>query len=141
MTVVSLPEDIEIPDSVYAVIDWIFKNTGRCIFLAEKYQDVATALCGSGPAFMYLVLEALCDGAVRMGMPYDVAKECASQVLIGAGKMVQEGGHPASLRTAVCTPGGTTIGGLLKMEDAGVRAGVARAVEEATNIATALGKK
>lgn len=139
MTIVSLPET-QIPDSIRDAISWIFNNTGRCIFLEEKHQDTATALCGSGPAFCYLFMEALCDGAVRMGMPYAVAKECAAQVMKGAGELVlQSEQHPAVLRTTVCTPGGTTIGGLLIMEDNKVRGSVARAVEEATNIATRLG--
>jgi pyrroline-5-carboxylate reductase len=139
MTVVSLPANAT--DSVRSAIEWIFNRTGRCLFLDEKLQDVSAALCGSGPAFLYLVMEALCDGAVRMGMPYNIAQECAAQVLVGAGQMVLEGGHPAVLRNSVCTPGGTTIGGLLVMEDNKVRSAVARAVEEATNIATKLGQK
>lgn len=142
MTVVSLPDDCEIPPSFQAAVEWMFNNTGKCIFLGENYQNVSTALCGSGPAFAYLFMEALCDGAVRMGLPYDIAKDCAAQVLIGAGKMVEQTNeNPGTLRTRVCTPAGTTIGGLLKMEDAGVRAGVARAIEEATNVANELAKK
>lgn len=138
MTVVSLPA--EISDSVRESISWIFNNTGRCLFMDEKFMDVATALCGSGPAFCFLMIEALSDGAVKMGMPYPVAQECAAQVLHGAAQMVLEGNHPAVLRNAVCTPGGTTISGLMTLEDNKVRSAVARAVEEATNVATRLGQ-
>uniref|UniRef100_A0A060T6H3 Pyrroline-5-carboxylate reductase n=1 Tax=Blastobotrys adeninivorans TaxID=409370 RepID=A0A060T6H3_BLAAD len=141
MTVVSFPEK-GVADSVQNAVDWIFQNIGRCLILEEKHQDVATALCGSGIAFSFLALEAMMDGALRMGMPVNVAQECAAQVLKGAGEMVlQEGQHPAAIKSKVCTPAGTTIGGLLKLEDDGVRGSFARAVEESTNIATALGKK
>ncbi|CAN6670333.1 pyrroline-5-carboxylate reductase [Trichomonascus vanleenenianus] len=141
MTVVSFADNSEVDAVVKSVVEWIFTNTGRCLFLDEKHQDVATALCGSGPAFCYLVMEAMIDGAVQMGMPYSLAQECAAQVMKGAGEMVHQEGHPAVLRSKVCTPGGTTIGGLMVMEDNKVRSGVARAIQEATQIATALGKK
>lgn len=140
MTVVSFPSG-GVSESVRTSINWIFENTGRCLFLEEKHQDVATALCGSGPAFCYLMMESMIDGAVRMGMPYPLAQECAAQVMKGAGEMVHQEGHPALLKSKVSTPGGTTIGGLLVMEDNKVRSAVARSVEESTNIATALGKK
>lgn len=138
MTVLSYPENT--PESVKSAIGWVFDKTGRSVVLDEKYMDVATALCGSGPAFCFLMMEALADGAVKMGMPYPLAQECAAQVLHGASQMVLEGNHPAVLRNAVCTPGGTTISGLLVMEDGKVRSSVARAVEEATNVAAKLSK-
>lgn len=138
MTVVSLPPGI--PDSVRESISWIFNNTGRCLFMDEKYMDVATALCGSGPAFVFLMIEALSDGAVKKGMPYPIAQECAAQVMHGAAQMVLEGNHPAVLRNAVCTPGGTTIGGLMTLEENGVRSALAKAVVEAADIAEKLGQ-
>lgn len=115
---------------------------GMAIKLPEKNMDAATSLVGSGPAFCLMMMELLIDGGVRMGIPFAAAKQCAAKVMEGTAKMVLETGeHPAALRSKVCTPGGTTIGGLLKMEDAGVRSGIARGVEEAANIATLLGKK
>lgn len=138
MTVVSLPPGV--PDSVRDSISWIFNNTGRCLFMDEKFMDVATALCGSGPAFCFLMIEALSDGAVKKGMPYPIAQECAAQVLKGAAEMVLQGNHPAVLRNAVCTPGGTTIGGLMKLEEHGVRSALAQSVVEAADIAEALSK-
>lgn len=143
MTVISYPTktDISYTNKVCDSISWIFNQTGRSISMDEKYMDVATALCGSGPAFCFLMIEALSDGAVKMGMPYPIAQECAAQVLHGASQMVLEGSHPAVLRNAVCTPGGTTIGGLMILEDGKVRSSVANAVVEATNIATSLSKK
>lgn len=138
MTVLSYPEGT--PGAVKGPIGWIFDQTGRSMVMDEKYMDVATALCGSGPAFCFLFIEALSDGAVKMGMPYPLAQECAAQVLHGAAQMVLEGNHPAVLRNAVCTPGGTTIGGLSVLEKGSVRSSVAGAVEEATNIAARLSK-
>ncbi|GME72433.1 unnamed protein product [Ambrosiozyma monospora] len=117
-------------------------TVGKAMRLPEKNMDAATSLVGSGPAFCLLMMEAMIDGGVRMGIPYAVAKECAAKVMEGTAKMVMEtGDHPASLKSAVCTPGGTTIGGLMVMEDKGVRSGIARAIEEAANIASELGKK
>lgn len=125
--------------------DLVMKLTdpvGLAIKLPEKNMDAATSLIGSGPAFCLLFMEALIDGGVRMGIPFAAAKEAAAKVMEGTAKMVLETGeHPAVLRSKVCTPGGTTIGGLMKMEDAGIRSGIARGVEEAANIATSLGKK
>lgn len=133
------------PEAEEEYQDLVMKLTdpvGKAIKLPEKNMDAATSLVGSGPAFCLLVMEALIDGGVRMGIPFAAAKECAAKVMEGTAKMVIETGeHPAVLRSKVCTPGGTTIGGLMKMEDAGVRSGIARGVEEAANIATSLGKK
>lgn len=114
---------------------------GTAMEIPEKNMDAATALVGSGPAFCLLMMEALYDGGVRMGLPHDVAKISAAKVMEGTAKMVLETGeHPAVLKSKVCTPGGTTIGGLLKMEDAGVRGAISRAVEEAAVISASFSK-
>ena len=114
---------------------------GTAMEIPEKNMDAATALVGSGPAFCLLMMEALYDGGVRMGLQHDVAKTAAAKVMEGTAKMVLEtGDHPAVLKSKVCTPGGTTIGGLLKMEDAGVRGAIARAVEEAAEISASFSK-
>ena len=87
------------------------------------------------------MMESMIDGAVRMGMPYDVASVAAAKVMEGTARMVLETGeHPAALKSKVCTPGGTTIGGLLTMEDRGLSA-IARGVEEAANISASFAKK
>lgn len=115
---------------------------GLAMKIPEKNMDAATALVGSGPAFCLLMMESLIDGGVRMGLPFAVAKDAAAKVMEGTAKMVLEtGDHPAALKSKVCTPGGTTIGGLLKLEDAGVRGSIARAVEEAANISASFAKK
>lgn len=108
---------------------------GLAFSIPERNMDAATALVGSGPAFCMLMMELLMDGGIRMGLLYDNARLAAAKVMEGTAKMVLETGeHPAALKAKVCTPGGTTIGGLLKMEDAAVRSGIARAVEEAAKI-------
>ncbi|OWB58616.1 hypothetical protein B5S28_g4669 [[Candida] boidinii] len=139
MAIVSFSEECkQFEDYIMKLIDPI----GKALQLPEKNMDAATALVGSGPAFCLLMMEALTEGGVRMGIPYAVAKDCAAKVMEGTAKMVMETGeHPGALKAQVCTPGGTTIGGLLVMEDKGVRSGISRAVEEAANIATKLGQK
>jgi pyrroline-5-carboxylate reductase len=122
------------------VVEWIFERIGKVAHLPESNMDVSTALCGSGPAFFALMLEAAIDGAVAMGMPRAEALKMAAQTMKGAACMVLEGEHPALLRDKVTTPGGCTIGGLLVLEEGRVRGTVARAVREATVVASQLGK-
>lgn len=139
MTVIakSVPE---IPVEASAVVEWIFERIGKIAHLPASNMDVSTALCGSGPAFFALMLEAAIDGAVAMGMPRAEALKMAAQTMKGTACMVLEGEHPAILRDKVTTPGGCTIGGLLVLEEGRVRGTVARAVREATVVASQLGK-
>jgi pyrroline-5-carboxylate reductase len=119
----------------------IFEAVGICMELDEVHFDAVTSLAGSGPAYMYLIMEALADGGVRVGLPREAALRIVSQTVLGAAMMVQQSGrHPASLRDDVTTPAGCTIGALLVMEDGKIRSTLARAVEEATQIASGLGK-
>jgi len=91
----------------------ILSTAGRVVEVPEALMDCVTGLCGSGPAYMYLVLEAMADGAVRLGLARDKALLLAAQTMLGSAKMVLETGeHPARLREMVTTPGGTTIEGL-----------------------------
>ncbi len=118
----------------------IFKAVGDCMELEESHFNAITSLNGSGPAYFYLMMEALADGGVRVGLPREVALKIVTQVALGSAMMVQQTGrHPAALRDDVTTPAGCTIGGLLMMEDGKIRSVLARAVEEATHIAGALG--
>ncbi|KAG0211105.1 delta 1-pyrroline-5-carboxylate reductase [Mortierella sp. GBA30] len=118
----------------------IFSTLGRCRILDEKHLDAVTALAGSGPAFACVMLEALADGGVMMGLPRDVATELAAQVLQGAARMVlTTGSHPAAIKDSVTTPGGCTIAGLLTMEDGKIRSTLARTIQEAATVASTLG--
>ena len=109
----------------------IFSSTGLCRILDEKYFDACTALSGSGPAFACIVLEAMADGGVMMGLPRKEALELAAQTMQGAARMVLSGLHPAQLKDSVTTPGGCTIAGLLTLEDGKVRSTMARAIQVA----------
>lgn len=120
----------------------LFTPLGKCRFMDEKHFDAVTAVCGSGPAFVCLVLEAMADGGVMMGLPRGEALELAAQTMQGAARMVlQTGMHPAALKDSVTTPGGCTIAGLLALEDGKVRSTVARCIQATTEHAAGLGKK
>lgn len=115
----------------------MFDAVGRTRVLDERHMDAVTGLSASGPAFLYIVIEALADGGVKVGLPRDAALELAAQTVRGAGAMVCETGeHPAMLKDAVTTPSGTTIDGILELEDGGVRVAMLKAVVRATRRAT-----
>jgi pyrroline-5-carboxylate reductase len=119
----------------------IFRCVGRCLEADDKLMDAVTSLNGSGPAFAYIILEALADGGVHMGLRRDMAIEIAAQMFQGAARMVlQTGMHPAALKDQVTTPAGCTIAGLLTMEDGRIRSVISRAVEEAAKVAGKLGQ-
>jgi pyrroline-5-carboxylate reductase len=128
-----------LPTEVSSLVTWIFKRIGDTVYLPASTMDASTALCGSGPAFFALMLEATIDGAVAMGLPRAEAQRMAAQTMRGAAGLVLAGEHPALLRDKVSTPGGCTIGGLLVLEEGRVRGTVARAVREATVVASQLG--
>ena len=118
----------------------LFQVVGRVRVLEEKHLDAVTGLSGSGPAFAYVMLEALADGGVRIGLPRDVANELAAQTMQGAARLaLQSGEHPAALKDDVTTPAGCTIAGLLTMEDGRIRSILARTIEEAAKVASGLG--
>ena len=130
-----------VSDAQAGVATEIFAAVGRCLELEDKLMDAVTSVNGSGPAFAYVFLEAICDGAVRMGLRRDAAMEIAAQMFQGAARMVlKTGQHPAALKDQVTTPAGCTIAGLLTMEDGRIRSVIARAVEEAAIVAGKLGQ-
>jgi len=139
MTVVARGPGVS--DEQVKVATEIFSAVGRCVEAEDKLMDAVTSLNGSGPAFAYMILEALTDGGVRMGLRRDTAMEIAAQMFQGAARMVlQTGLHPAALKDQVTTPAGCTIAGLLTMEDGRIRSVLARAVEEAAHVASKLGQ-
>ena len=129
-----------LPLSLHSLVIWMFSRIGRVVTLPPGQMDACTALCGSGPATFALVLEAIADGAVAMGLPRAEAQLMAAQTMKGAAGLVLSGEHPAMVREKVSTPGGCTIGGLLVLEEGSLRGTVARSVREATVVASQLGK-
>ncbi len=122
-------------------IGQLLQAVGIAFSVEEKYMDAVTGLSGSGPAFVYQVIEALSDGGVLAGLPHDIAQALAVQTVGGAAQMVMSTGeHPAVLKDRVASPGGTTIAGLGKLEQGGLRATIMSAVEAATNRSRQLGK-
>jgi len=123
-----------------ALVDSLFSAVGRCVEVTEAQIDAVVGVSGSGPAYFYLLIEALTDGGVRAGLPRDVARTLAAQTALGAAKMVLETGqHPAALKDAVTTPGGTTIAALGVLEAGGVRAALMDAVRAAAERSKELG--
>ena len=119
----------------------LFNAVGRAVTLPEANIDAATGVSGSSPAFLAVILEALADGGVLLGLPRQVALELASQAMLGTAKLVQDAGlHPAILKDRVSSPGGTTIAGLQVLEENGVRGILIGAVEAAAKRAAELGK-
>ncbi|KAI9712032.1 MAG: delta 1-pyrroline-5-carboxylate reductase [Bogoriella megaspora] len=122
------------------LVAWIFSQIGRVVRLAPGLMDVSTAVCGSSPAFMALVAESMADGAVAMGLPRAEAQLMVAQVMRGTAGLMLNGEHPAVLKDKVSTPGGCTIGGLLVLEEGNARGTMARAIREATVVASQLGQ-
>ena len=137
MTVISAGPGVT-PTHV-ASAEAIFSSVGRCRVLEEKHLNAVTGLSGSGPAFACVMLEAMADGGVMMGLPRDVAVELAAQTMQGAARLVlHTGEHPAALKDRVTTPAGCTIAGLLIMEDGRIRSTLARTIQESSRVASGL---
>ena len=118
----------------------IFESVGKVVVVNERLMDIVTGLSGSGPAYVFLVIEALADGGVKMGLPREAALELAAQTVFGAAKMALETGeHPGRLKDKVTSPGGTTIAGLHALERGRLRASLMDAVEVATRRSRELG--
>lgn len=124
------------------VVQQIFGAVGVAFRVDEKLLDAVTGLSGSGPAYIYMVIEALSDGGVAMGLPCDTATKLAAQTVLGAAKMVLETGmHPGQLKDMVTSPGGTTIEGVHELEKGQLRASLINAVRAASEKARAMGQK
>ncbi|PRX25077.1 pyrroline-5-carboxylate reductase [Orenia metallireducens] len=115
------------------LVEQIFGTVGRTLKVEEELMDAVTGLSGSGPAYIYLIIEALADAGVNVGLSRDDALSLVLQTIIGSAKMVLElGAHPGQLKDMVTSPGGTTITGLKVLEREGVRSALYQAVEAAT---------
>lgn len=111
----------------------ILKGFGKCEVVPEHLMDVVTAVSGSSPAYVFMFIEAMADGAVAEGMPRTQAYEFAAQAVLGSAKMVLETGrHPGELKDMVCSPGGTTIEAVRVLEEKGMRSAVFEAVKACT---------
>jgi pyrroline-5-carboxylate reductase len=122
-----------------AIAQRIFHTVGRTVVVDEKHMDAVTGLSGSGPAFLYIIIEALAEAGVNVGLPRDVATLLAAQTTLGSARMVLETGyHPALLKDAVTTPAGCTVDGILELEEGGLRVTLIKAVKRATQRAKEL---
>jgi len=121
------------------IVQEFLGSVGLAMEVKEKLLDAVTGVSGSGPAYGFLMIEALADGGVAAGLPRDIAQRLAAQTLLGAAKMVLETGqHPGALKDAVCSPGGTTIEAIHALEKGGVRAALIGAVRAAADKAKAM---
>jgi pyrroline-5-carboxylate reductase len=128
-----------VTDEQLALARQIFDTVGRTVVVDEKHMDAVTGLSGSGPAFLYIIIEALAEAGVNVGLPRDIATLLASQTTFGAAKMVLEtGSHPALLKDEVTTPAGCTVEGILELEEGGLRVTLIKAVKRATERAREL---
>jgi len=130
----ALPRDSELAQKLLSAV-------GIALELKESLLDAVTGLSGSGPAYVYLIIEALSDGGVAAGLPRDVATRLATQTVLGSARMVLETGlHPGALKDMVASPGGTTIEGLHELEKGKLRGTLISAVRAATEKSKRLGQ-
>jgi pyrroline-5-carboxylate reductase len=120
----------------------LFEAVGMAVVVEEPLLDAVTGLSGSGPAYIFLIIEALADGGVKAGLARDQAQELAAQTVLGSAKLlIETGEHPGRLKDQVTSPGGTAIAGLHTLEAGGLRTTLMDAVETAANRSRELGKK
>lgn len=128
MTVIA--PNASVKESELKIVENLLSSVGEVIVLDEKYINAATAVHGSGPAYIYMMIDAMADGALKHGIPKDIALRLAAKTAEGAAKMVLESGeHPQKLKDDVCSPGGTTIAAVCELERAGFNAAVGYAID------------
>jgi pyrroline-5-carboxylate reductase len=126
------PSDLEI-------VHRLFDTIGETIRVDEKHMDAVTGLSASGPAYVFMILESLAEGGVKVGLPRDIAMKLAGQTVMGSAKMMLEtGDHPALLKDAVATPAGCTVDGILELEEGGLRVTLIKAVVKSSQRAKEL---
>ncbi|HNA25474.1 MAG TPA: pyrroline-5-carboxylate reductase, partial [Nitrospira sp.] len=139
--VTALAYQADLPADDVAAVRRVFEAVGSVVAVEERLMDAVTGLSGSGPAYVFVAIEALADGGVKMGLPRATAQLLAAQTVLGAARMVLERGeHPARLKDQVASPGGTTIAGLHQLEVGGMRGCLMAAVEAATKRSQELGR-
>ena len=123
------------------VAHYIFKAIGETVDIEEIHMDAVTGLSGSGPAYVFMIIEALSDAGVKVGLSREVSNILTIQTILGSAKLARDGGkHPGQLKDMVTSPGGTTISGLHMLEEGGIRNALMNAVEMATQRSRELGK-
>ncbi|AEF83959.1 pyrroline-5-carboxylate reductase [Treponema primitia ZAS-2] len=138
--VIAMAASPQVPEETLAELERLLSSTGIVDRIDESYMDAVTGLSGSGPAFVYLFIEALADGGVQAGLPRDKALRYAAQTVLGAAAMVKETGkHPGELKDMVTSPAGTTIAGVAALENGRFRGTVINAVEAAYKRSKQLG--
>jgi pyrroline-5-carboxylate reductase len=139
MTVFETPHTLT--DEEFMFVEKIFASLGLVEQASQKQMDAVTAVSGSGPAYVFMFIEALADAGVLCGLPRTQAVKLAAQTLLGSAKMVLDtGSHPGALKDAVCSPGGTTIEAVKSLEEDGFRGSVIKAVERCAKKSQSLGK-
>lgn len=137
-----LAPNSHVSESQQALALSIFSAVGESLILPEKYLDAVTGLSGSGPGFVFLIVDALIEAGVLQGLPRATSRQLVLQTLLGSAKLIQETDrHPAQLRDMVTSPGGTTIAGIQVMEEYKIRATLLKTVETATQRSKALGER
>ncbi|MBN1899371.1 MAG: pyrroline-5-carboxylate reductase [Spirochaetes bacterium] len=128
-----------VTEKLKIVVEMILKSIGECLFVEEKHLDAITGLSGSGPAYVFMVINSLAEGGVKMGLSKSVSMKLAAQTVMGSAKLVIESDkHPEELVDMVTSPGGTTIAGIHTLEKNKIRAAFIEAVESATKRAKEL---
>jgi len=128
----AIAADDDLADGDLQWVEQLFNAVGTTVHVPDRLMHAVTGLSGSGPAYVYLIIEALSDGGVAAGLPRDVATKLAAQTLLGGARMVLETGlHPGQLKDQVTSPGGTTIAALATLEAAAVRGALIHAVQRA----------
>lgn len=139
-TAIARAEGLEAGD--LEIAQALFGAVGRVVVLDEDHLDAVTGLSGSGPGYIAIVIEALADGGVKMGLDRATAMTLATQTVLGSARLILETGmHPGQLKDMVASPGGTTIAGIAALEDGGIRRTIISAVERATLRSRELGRQ